>query len=155
MHDFALMTRAVLTLHGQPDTYKFGQLLAKVIPESKFFSRRVGTPMQIGSVRNCIDTPCYAMHPAPALAIDLCCNQPTSSLYLQGFELKTIVKQAAEKGFSDLIVINEDNKKPNALVICHLPDGPTAHYKLSRYRQHSLAFDPVHQTAHCGLLTRL
>jgi len=28
-------------------------------------------------------------------------------------------------------VINEDHKKPTALLVSHLPEGPTAHFKLS------------------------
>ena len=51
----------------------------------------------------------------------------------KGFELKTIVKQAIAKDYTDIVIINEDKKTPNALVHIHLPDGPTAHYKLSRW----------------------
>ena len=29
------------------------------------------------------------------------------------------------------MVINEDRRKPNAMVVIHLPEGPTAHFKLT------------------------
>lgn len=30
-----------------------------------------------------------------------------------------------------MIVINDDRKKPNGMLVSHLPDGPTLHFKLS------------------------
>ncbi|EDQ86111.1 uncharacterized protein MONBRDRAFT_38546 [Monosiga brevicollis MX1] len=52
----------------------------------------------------------------------------------KGFELKTIIKQAIAKGFTDVMVINEDKKKVNGLVVSHLPDGPTAHFKVTNIK---------------------
>ena len=49
------------------------------------------------------------------------------------YELKEIVEIAKRNGFTDLIVINEDRKKPNGILLCHLPDGPTARFKLSSF----------------------
>ncbi|XP_078355957.1 ribosome production factor 1-like [Oculina patagonica] len=49
----------------------------------------------------------------------------------KGLDLKKIIPQAKEKGFTSLVVVNEDRKVPNGIVITHLPDGPTAHFKLS------------------------
>jgi len=49
----------------------------------------------------------------------------------KGIDLKKIIPQAVERGYTDVVVINEDHKKANGLVISHLPDGPTAHFKLS------------------------
>jgi len=49
----------------------------------------------------------------------------------RGIDLKKIIPQAIQHGFTDLVVINEDHKKANGLVISHLPDGPTAHFKLT------------------------
>ena len=34
-----------------------------------------------------------------------------------------MVKQAIENGYTDIIVINEDNRMPNGLVVTHLPEG--------------------------------
>merc|ERR1712168_606052 len=49
----------------------------------------------------------------------------------KGIDLKKIMPQAIERGFTDLVVINEDHKQANALVISPFPDGPTAHFKLT------------------------
>eukprot|EP00163_Fabomonas_tropica_P025682 TRINITY_DN448_c0_g1_i4.p1 TRINITY_DN448_c0_g1~~TRINITY_DN448_c0_g1_i4.p1 ORF type:complete len:311 (+),score=50.72 TRINITY_DN448_c0_g1_i4:130-1062(+) len=49
-------------------------------------------------------------------------------------EIKDIVKKATDKKFTNLMIINEDNKKPNGIVMIHLPDGPTAHFKLTNVK---------------------
>jgi len=54
--------------------------------------------------------------------------------YRRGLSLKKIIPQAIARDYTDLIVINEDRKVPNALVHCHLPNGPTAHYKISNVK---------------------
>lgn len=51
--------------------------------------------------------------------------------YRKGIDLKKIIPQAVERGFTNLVVVNENHKEPNALLLTHLPDGPTAHFKLS------------------------
>jgi len=53
----------------------------------------------------------------------------------KGIDLKKIIPQAIEHGFTDLVVINEDQKNANGIVISHLPDGPTAHFKLTSIRK--------------------
>jgi len=50
--------------------------------------------------------------------------------YRRGLDLKNIIPQAVDKEFTDLLVINEDRGEPNGLVLCHLPDGPTAEFKV-------------------------
>ncbi|GFS13460.1 ribosome production factor 1-like [Elysia marginata] len=50
--------------------------------------------------------------------------------YRRGLDLKKIIPQAISRDFTDLIVINEDAGEPNGLVLCHLPNGPTAEFKL-------------------------
>ncbi|CAD6199074.1 unnamed protein product [Caenorhabditis auriculariae] len=45
--------------------------------------------------------------------------------------LKRIVEQAIEKEYTDLIVVHEDKKQPNGIVLCHLPEGPTAYFKIN------------------------
>ncbi|TPX45044.1 hypothetical protein SeMB42_g00980 [Synchytrium endobioticum] len=47
------------------------------------------------------------------------------------FELKKVVEIAREREFTDMIVVHEDNKTPNGLMLIHLPDGPTAYFKLT------------------------
>lgn len=54
--------------------------------------------------------------------------------YRRGLALKRIVPQCVSRGFTYLMVINEDRKVPNGMVLCHLPDGPTAHFKISNVR---------------------
>jgi len=57
---------------------------------------------------------------------------PNASFYKRGaFRLQDIVKWADSKNFTDVIVINENRKIPNALLLVHLPNGPTAHFKLT------------------------
>ncbi|XP_066453953.1 ribosome production factor 1 [Eleutherodactylus coqui] len=60
---------------------------------------------------------------------------PNSHVYYRrGLALKKIIPQCVARDFTDLIVINEDRKVPNGLVLSHLPDGPTAHFKMSNTR---------------------
>ena len=48
--------------------------------------------------------------------------------------IKKMVKQCESAGFTDVIIVNEDNRIPNGLVISHLPEGPTAYFKLSNVK---------------------
>uniref|UniRef100_A0A672MU60 Ribosome production factor 1 n=1 Tax=Sinocyclocheilus grahami TaxID=75366 RepID=A0A672MU60_SINGR len=54
--------------------------------------------------------------------------------YRRGLALKRVIPQCVSRGFTYVMVINEDRKVPNGLVLCHLPDGPTAHFKVSNVR---------------------
>ena len=57
---------------------------------------------------------------------------PNATYYKrQGFALKKIVEYASNRGFTDLLVFNEDRKAVNGLLAVHLPDGPTAQFRLS------------------------
>ena len=38
-------------------------------------------------------------------------------------------------GFTDVLVVNEDRKLPNGLLLVHLPDGPTVHFKLTNFKR--------------------
>ncbi|CAH2310424.1 ribosome production factor 1 [Pelobates cultripes] len=60
---------------------------------------------------------------------------PNSHVYYRrGLALKKIIPQCIARGFTDLIVINEDRKVANGLILSHLPEGPTAHFKMSSVR---------------------
>uniref|UniRef100_A0A8D0E5G9 Ribosome production factor 1 n=1 Tax=Salvator merianae TaxID=96440 RepID=A0A8D0E5G9_SALMN len=60
---------------------------------------------------------------------------PNSHVYYRrGLALKRIIPQCIARDFTDLIVINEDCKIPNGLVLSHLPEGPTAHFRMSSVR---------------------
>lgn len=48
--------------------------------------------------------------------------------------IKKMVKDCIERNYTDIIIVNEDRRKPNGVVICHLPNGPTAHFKLSNVK---------------------
>lgn len=57
---------------------------------------------------------------------------PNSEFYSRrDQDLKKIILRAKERDYTDLVVINEDRKKPNGMVISHLPEGPTLHFKLT------------------------
>ncbi|KAF2344334.1 Brix domain [Trinorchestia longiramus] len=49
-------------------------------------------------------------------------------------KIRQLAIAAQVRGFTDLIVINEDNLKPNSLLLTHLPEGPTAYFRLSGVR---------------------
>uniref|UniRef100_A0A8C5WFF3 Ribosome production factor 1 n=1 Tax=Leptobrachium leishanense TaxID=445787 RepID=A0A8C5WFF3_9ANUR len=60
---------------------------------------------------------------------------PNSHVYYRrGLALKKIIPQCIARDFTDLIVLNEDRKVANGLILSHLPDGPTAHFKMSNVR---------------------
>lgn len=48
--------------------------------------------------------------------------------------IKKMVNSAIREKFTDIIVINENNRQPNGMVVVHLPNGPTAHFKLSNVK---------------------
>ena len=52
-----------------------------------------------------------------------------------GAELKKVIPEAVERDFTDILVVNEDQKRPNGLVAIHLPSGPTAHFKLTGFKR--------------------
>ncbi|KAF9069804.1 anticodon-binding protein [Rhodocollybia butyracea] len=49
----------------------------------------------------------------------------------KGFEVGRIAGWAAGRGYKQMVVVNEDMKKPNAITLIHLPNGPTAYFKLT------------------------
>ncbi|KAH0618467.1 hypothetical protein JD844_017695 [Phrynosoma platyrhinos] len=66
---------------------------------------------------------------------------PNSHVYYRrGLALKRIIPQCISRDFTDVIVINEDRKMPiltaeiDGLVLSHLPEGPTAHFRMSSVR---------------------
>lgn len=57
---------------------------------------------------------------------------PNAQYYKRGsYELKQIVKYAKNRDFTAIVVIHDNRKEPNGVLIINLPDGPTAHFKLS------------------------
>lgn len=58
----------------------------------------------------------------------------SKSLYRNRSSVKKIVKSAIRENFTDIMIINEHKKEPDGLLVIHLPDGPTAHFRLSNVR---------------------
>lgn len=57
---------------------------------------------------------------------------PGATFYERGpYHIKQIVKFASNRDFTGVLVINENQKAPNGLLLINLPDGPTAHFKVS------------------------
>lgn len=52
----------------------------------------------------------------------------------RGYPLKKIIPWAAQRGFTDALVVHEDRKIVNDLLLVHLPGGPTAHFKLTNLK---------------------
>ena len=57
---------------------------------------------------------------------------PAATYYKRkGYSLKKIVDYAKTRDFTDVVVFNEDRKQINGMIVVHLPDGPTAFFRLS------------------------
>lgn len=56
------------------------------------------------------------------------------SLYRNRSGVKKMVKSAIERHFTDIVIVNEDQCKPNGMLVIHLPEGPTAYFKLSNVK---------------------
>ncbi len=57
---------------------------------------------------------------------------PNSFYYKRGnYEISKISGYAFNRGFTHLIVLSERMKKPNGIIVTHLPMGPTAAFRLS------------------------
>ncbi|KAI0352351.1 Brix-domain-containing protein [Trametes cingulata] len=79
----------------------------------------------------------------------------------KGFEIGRIAGWAANRGYSHLMVVNEDMKKPNAITMVYLPEGPTAYFKLTSVESSQKISGHARATAHYpelvlnGFVTRL
>jgi len=57
---------------------------------------------------------------------------PNSFYYARkNFTIQQILTAARKRDYTDLLIFNEDKKTINALTHVHLPEGPTAYYKLT------------------------
>ncbi|XP_044734125.1 probable ribosome production factor 1 [Chrysoperla carnea] len=56
------------------------------------------------------------------------------SFYRNRSGVKKIVQSAIKKNYTDVLIINENRKEPDGLLVIHLPNGPTAHFKLSNVK---------------------
>ncbi|KAI1213005.1 Brix-domain-containing protein [Annulohypoxylon truncatum] len=53
--------------------------------------------------------------------------------YGHKYSVREICKFAANRGFSTVMIVREDQKKPIGLDIVHLPSGPTFHFSISNW----------------------
>ncbi|KAF5736712.1 maternal effect embryo arrest 49-1 protein [Tripterygium wilfordii] len=68
----------------------------------------------------------------PAFISELLTVIPNAHYYKRGtYDLKKIVEYANNKDFTAVIVVHTSRREPDALLIIGLPNGPTAHFKLS------------------------
>lgn len=49
----------------------------------------------------------------------------------KGFKIKDIIEMSKDKKFTDIMVFQEKNGKPHSLILSHLPEGPTATFRVS------------------------
>lgn len=64
-------------------------------------------------------------------AADLMDLLPSAVFYKRrGYRLAAICEYADNNGFTAVVVINEDQKKINGLLVINLPEGPTAHLRV-------------------------
>jgi ribosome production factor 1 len=68
--------------------------------------------------------------------------------YRRKFDLKKIIELAKEKGFTDVIVVYERVRKPYRMIVSHLPDGPTAEFKISNVVYHDQIPDVAKNRGH-------
>jgi len=66
----------------------------------------------------------------------------------KGFEVGRIAGWAAGRGYDNLLIVNEDFKKPNAITFIHLPSGPTAYFKLTSIQLSKQLTGHARATAH-------
>ncbi|KAK9145903.1 hypothetical protein Sjap_005806 [Stephania japonica] len=69
----------------------------------------------------------------PAFISELLSVIPNAQYFRRGtYDLKKIVEYAKNKDFTSIMVVHTNRREPDALLVIGLPDGPTAHFKLSR-----------------------
>ncbi|KAG9239367.1 anticodon-binding protein [Amylocarpus encephaloides] len=57
----------------------------------------------------------------------------SSHYYGHRFSLREISKFAANRNYTCVILLKEDQKKPTGLTIVHLPSGPTCHFSIANW----------------------
>ncbi len=63
------------------------------------------------------------------------CIPNCESKWRRGADLKKIIEEAIQLGYTDIISIEEHWKTPNGLWLIHLPEGPTAYFKLTSFKR--------------------
>lgn len=53
--------------------------------------------------------------------------------YAHKYSLREICKFGSNRGFTAVVMVREDQKKPTGLTIVHLPEGPTFHFTITNW----------------------
>ena len=67
---------------------------------------------------------------------------------LKNFDVKKIISFCNNREYTDVVVINENNKRPDYLTMIHLPTGPTAFFRLTNAKVSSELHNHGRSTAH-------
>ncbi len=57
----------------------------------------------------------------------------TAHFHSYKYSVREIASYAASRGYTTVIILNEERKKPKGLDIVHLPDGPMFHFSISNW----------------------
>lgn len=60
--------------------------------------------------------------------------QDSIFLYRRRASLKKLVEEAKTRGFTNIVVVTEDRRHPTGMVVIHLPEGPTAFFRISNVK---------------------
>lgn len=66
----------------------------------------------------------------------------------KSYTLAEITEYCINRKFTDLIVVTDRLKEPYNLIISHLPQGPTAIFRVSNFLTHAQLNDPAPRTPH-------
>lgn len=66
----------------------------------------------------------------------------------KSYTIQEITQYCTNRGFTDLIVVTDRLKEPHNIIISHLPEGPTATFRVSNFLTHAQLTDPAPRTAH-------
>jgi ribosome production factor 1 len=84
------------------------------------------------SVKLLLTTSKKAIKEAYTFIRDLVSVFPGSEFKDRGnYSVKEIIEFCNNRDYTDILLVNEDRKKLQSITIIHLPDGPTAHFRLT------------------------
>lgn len=66
----------------------------------------------------------------------------------KSYTLKEITQFCINREFTDLLVVTDRLKEPHNLIVSHLPEGPTATYRVSNFLSYAQLEDPAPRTEH-------
>ena len=72
----------------------------------------------------------------------------TAHRYGHKFSVREISSFAFRRGYTTLLVLNEDLKRPSGLTVVHLPTGPTFHFTISNWTEGKMMPGHGNPTSH-------